>query len=175
MTHDTHDIAASDGPCLPTAFQEGPIEGVVCRQLTSYEDGRGWLVELYREDELEPGDNPMMAYVSQTLPGVTRGPHEHREQSDYFALIGPGDFKLYLWDNRPDSPTCGHKQTLVAGESNLQAVQIPPGVVHAYKCISDAPGVVLNFPNRLYAGRGKREPVDEIRHEDDQDSPFVMN
>jgi dTDP-4-dehydrorhamnose 3,5-epimerase len=32
--------------------------------------------------------------------------------------------------------------------------------------------MVLNFPNRLYAGEGKKEPVDEIRHEVDPASIF---
>jgi dTDP-4-dehydrorhamnose 3,5-epimerase len=47
-------------------------------------------------------------------------------------------------------------------------------VVHAYKNTGVVPGWVFNAPNRLYAGEGKRGPVDEIRHEDRADSPFVM-
>jgi dTDP-4-dehydrorhamnose 3,5-epimerase len=35
--------------------------------------------------------------------------------------------------------------------------------------------LVFNGPNRLYAGRGKKEPVDEIRHEDLQDGPFALD
>jgi dTDP-4-dehydrorhamnose 3,5-epimerase len=156
-------------------FQDGPIHGVKIKPLRRFQDARGWLVELFRQDELSPSDCPVMAYISQTLPGVARGPHEHREQSDCFAFVGPGDFKLYLWDARQDSPTRGRRQTLVAGESNLAAVIIPPGVVHAYKNVSDYPGVVFNCPNRLYAGEGKKEPVDEIRHEDQSDSPFRLD
>lgn len=117
---------------------------------------------LYREDQLEPGRRPVMAYVSQTLPGVARGPHEHREQTDYFAFFGPGDFRIYLWDARHAGATSGHKMTLVAGESNPQVVIVPPGVVHAYKNVSQVPGLVFNCPNRLYAGEGKKGPVDEI-------------
>jgi len=32
---------------------------------------------------------------------------------------------------------------------------------------------VFNFPDRLYAGKGKKEPVDEIRHEE-FDSEFQL-
>ncbi len=156
-------------------FREGPIDGVIVKPLDCFEDARGWLVELYREDE-PPGDvRPAMAYVSQTLPGVVRGPHEHRRQSDCFAFLGPGDFKLYLWDTRPESPTSGHRQTLLVGQSNRQSVVVPPGVVHAYKNVSQVPGLVFNCPDRLYAGEGKKEPVDEIRHEDRPDSPFILD
>ena len=34
--------------------------------------------------------------------------------------------------------------------------------------------MVLNFPNRLYAGEGKKNPVDEIRHETDPTNIFLM-
>jgi len=156
-------------------FREGPISGVIVKPLDRYEDARGWLVELYREDELEPAVHPVMAYISQTLPGVARGPHEHRGQTDCFAFVGPGDFKLYLWDARPDSPTSGNRQTLLAGQSSRQLVLVPPGVVHAYKNVSQVPGLVFNCPNRLYAGEGKQQPVDEIRHEDRPESPFVID
>jgi dTDP-4-dehydrorhamnose 3,5-epimerase len=156
-------------------FQEGPIDGVILRPLARHGDARGWLIELVREDELPPEHRPAMTYLSMTLPGVARGPHEHRQQADLFAFVGPGDFKLYLWDNRRDSPTYRNKQALVVGESNRQAVLVPPGVVHAYRNLSDVPAVVFNAPNRLYAGWGRSEPVDEIRHENVPDSPYRLD
>ena len=156
-------------------FDEGLIEGVVVKPLERFEDGRGWLIEFYRDDELPAANRPVMAYASQTLPGVARGPHQHRDQSDLFVFVGPGDFKLYMWDIRPDSPSHNVKQTLVAGECSRQAVIIPPGVVHAYKNISDVPGLMFNCPNHLYAGRGHQQPVDEIRYEDLDDSPYVLD
>ncbi|MGH7139444.1 MAG: hypothetical protein ACREHD_27175, partial [Pirellulales bacterium] len=63
----------------------------------------------------------------------------------------------------------------VVGQSNTQAVIIPPGVVHAYKNVSDVPGWVFNCPNRLYAGEGRQQPVDEIRHEDAPGSSYVLD
>ena len=156
-------------------FEEGPINGVVVKPLKRFEDTRGWLIELFREDELASETHPCMAYISQTLPGVCRGPHEHSEQTDCFAFVGPGDFKLYLWDARQNSRTSGNCQVLIVGESNMQLVVVPPRVVHAYKNVSPTPGIVFNAPNRLYAGQQKAEPVDEIRHEDVADSPFVLD
>ena len=116
-----------------------------------------------------------MAYVSETLPGVARGPHEHLDQTDYFAFVGPGEFLLYLWDARADSPTCGNCTKVAVGESNRQCVIVPPRVVHAYKNVGKTPGWVFNAPNRLYAGPGKRQPVDEIRHEDQAGSRFRLD
>jgi dTDP-4-dehydrorhamnose 3,5-epimerase len=68
--------------------QKSAINGVFFFDLTPHEDSRGWLVDLFRSDCLHKENTPQMAYVSQTLPGVTRGPHEHEEQSDLFCFIG---------------------------------------------------------------------------------------
>ncbi len=158
-----------------TVFSDGPIDGVTFRPLAAHADHRGWLVELYREDELPAAEHPTMAYVSETLPGVARGPHEHVDQTDYFAFIGPGEFLLYLWDARRASPTFGRRMRVAVGQSNRQCVVVPPGVVHAYKNVGPTPGWVFNAPNRLYAGPGKRERVDEIRHEDQAESQFRLD
>ena len=159
----------------PVNLADGPIDGVILRALQPHADARGWLVELFRSDELAPHYLPAMAYLSETLPGVARGPHEHAQQADHFAFLGPGDFTLYLWDARPQSPTFGRRMKVLVGASNRQSVLVPPGVVHAYKNTGSVPGWVFNAPNRLYAGAGKREPIDEIRHEARPDSPFVMD
>ena len=150
------------------------IADVTFTALKRHGDARGWLVEIYREDELAPQLHPVMAYVSQTEPGVVRGPHEHVDQTDLFAFMGPGDFELVLWDARPSSPTHGLQTRTVCGQSNPCAVTIPPGVVHAYRNVSQVAGWVFNAPNRLYAGPGKREKVDEIRHELHADSPYKV-
>jgi dTDP-4-dehydrorhamnose 3,5-epimerase len=154
-------------------FVDGPIEGVEIKPVHIHADNRGWLAELYRQDELSPEIHPAMAYISETLPGVARGPHEHAAQTDYFVFLGPGDFVLYLWDARAQSTTKGNKTKFVVGESNKQIVIVPPGIVHAYKNISDRSGWVINGPNRLYAGKGRKEVVDEIRHESIQGSPYI--
>ena len=152
-----------------------PIAGVMVRELTLNQDGRGWLLELYRSDELKPELVPVMGYVSMTRPGVARGPHEHVHQADHFVFMGPSTFRIYLWDRRAHSESSGHSWQIDAGEHRKVAMIVPPGVVHAYKNVGDQDGIVYNAPNRLYAGAGRREPVDEIRHEDDPRSPFRVD
>jgi dTDP-4-dehydrorhamnose 3,5-epimerase len=156
-------------------FEDGEIDGVIIRSLKFYHDPRGWLVELFRQDELASALWPVMTYVSQTLPGVSRGPHEHVDQTDGFAFIGPSDFQVFIWDTRSGSRTQGHRKVAILGAANPAAVWIPPGVVHAYRNIGNVPGLVFNAPNRLYAGWGKQEPVDEIRHEDATPGLFLMD
>jgi len=156
-------------------FRPGQIEGVEVRPLERRSDERGWLAELYRSDEVNGDSAPAMGYVSVTKPGVSRGPHEHRDQSDRFCFAGPGRFEVRLWDNRPDSPTYLKSQTMVVGENNPTVVVIPPGVVHGYRNIGDGEAMVINLPDRLYGGEGRKGEVDEIRHESNGRSPFQMH
>lgn len=153
-------------------FTKGKIKDVVVYPLKKFVDERGWLAEIFRHDELGEEFYPVMAYISVTEPGVHRGPHEHEEQADLFCFIGPSNFKLRLWDNRVNSETYNNVMTLFVGADNPQAVIVPKGVVHAYKNVGSSPGMVVNCPNRLYMSEGKKEPIDEIRHEDDPDTVF---
>jgi dTDP-4-dehydrorhamnose 3,5-epimerase len=156
-------------------FKDGEIEGVIVKQLTKFVDGRGWLSEFFRGDELPPGFAPAMGYVSVTKPGVARGPHEHVHQADLFCFLGPGDFKIALWDNRQSSATYCNRMELFFGADSPGAVIVPPGVVHGYMCVSAEQGWVINCPDQLYKGRGKTQPADEIRYEADPGSPFVFD
>ena len=160
---------------MPDRFKEGQIKGVVVRELKKFFDKRGWLTELFRKDELDEEFLPAMSYISSTNPGVTRGPHEHWDQADLFCFIGPSNFKLRVWDNRKDSETFGSMMTMTVGQDNPAAVLVPAGVVHGYRNVGDIDGIVINCPNRLYAGAGRKEEVDEIRHENDGESTFSMD
>jgi dTDP-4-dehydrorhamnose 3,5-epimerase len=157
------------------SFHPGAIADVIWKPLRKFNDHRGWLCELFRHDELSAEFHPVMAYISMTEPGVARGPHEHVDQADYFCFIGPSNFKMYLWDNRPASPTYLSYQTDVVGIDKPMALIVPPGVVHAYKNVGTEPGLVFNCPNRLFKGPSRKEPVDEIRHEEDTGSRFRLD
>jgi dTDP-4-dehydrorhamnose 3,5-epimerase len=146
------------------------IPGVIAYPLRRFDDRRGWLTELFRDDELPEGFRPAMGYISMTRPGVARGPHEHRDQTDGFAFLS-GIFEITLWENRPGRERA--KWVFRAGEETPIFLIVPPGVVHAYRNVGEGDALVFNFPDQLYAGKGKTEPVDEIRHED-IDSEFQL-
>jgi len=155
-------------------FKKSKIEGVIIEKLIKFSDERGFLVETLRVDNLTDDLQPVMSYVSYTRPGVARGPHEHNKQTDIFCFMGPGNFKIKLWDNRKESKTFGHCMEVIGGEDNPIRVVVPPGVVHGYKNISpEVDGMVLNYPDKLYRGWDKKEEVDEIRHEDKEDEFYL--
>src|SRR5215207_7017430 len=159
---------------MSESFRAGEIQGVVFKKLARAFDSRGWLAELFRKDELDEEFVPAMAYISSTNPGITRGPHEHWDQADLFCFIGPSNFKLRMWDNREGSETFRCVKTIVVGQDNPVSVLVPAGVVHAYQNVGEVEGIVINCPNRLYRGTGRKEEVDEIRHENDGETVFRM-
>ncbi len=155
-------------------FKKGEIEGVSINKLNKFTDERGFLLETFRVDNLPDNLQPVMSYISYTKPGIARGPHEHMGQTDIFCFMGPGSFLIKLWDNRKESKTFGYYMKVIGGEDNPIRVIVPPGVVHGYKNISEeVDGMVLNYPDKLYRGWGKKEEVDEIRHEDREDEFYL--
>lgn len=165
---------------------ETGIEGVVVKCLEKHIDDRGWLAEIWRCDEPplfwrcreQPNKDPVvMGYMSMTKPGTVRGPHEHVHQTDYFCFPGPACFRVFLWDNRQQTPnfsrTYGKKTIVTVVHPAL--IVVPPGVVHAYCNIDTCDGLVINMPDRLYKGCYRENPVDEIRHEADPASPFKID
>lgn len=155
-------------------FKKGEIEGVIIEKLIKFSDNRGFLVETFRVDNLLEDLQPAMSYVSYTKSGIARGPHEHLKQTDIFCFMGPGNFRIRLWDNRKESKTFGCYVEIIGGEDNPIRVIVPPGIVHGYKNISsEVDGMVLNYPDKLYRGWDRKEEVDEIRHEDKEDEFYL--
>jgi dTDP-4-dehydrorhamnose 3,5-epimerase len=155
-------------------FKKGIIEGVIIDKLNKLVDSRGFLLETFRADNLPNDLRPVMSYISYTRPGITRGPHEHLGQTDIFCFMGPGNFRIKLWDNRKESRSFGYCMETRGGENNPMRVIVPPGVVHGYQNISPSiDGMVLNYPDKLYRGWENKEEVDEVRHEDEKDDFYL--
>lgn len=134
-------------------------------RLTQHNDGRGHLVELFRDDEVTGHADVRMGYLSVTDLGVVRGPHEHAHQTDCFIFCR-SRFTVFLWRD------C-RRQKLLVPYDGYYRLFIRPGVVHAYRAESPN-AVVINLPDELYAGWRKSFPVDEVRHENDLESPYQL-
>jgi dTDP-4-dehydrorhamnose 3,5-epimerase len=153
----------------------GEVDAVAkLEPLPSFVDPRGRLVEVYRDDEIPATmaqgrrlGRPRMGYLSVTLQGVVRGPHEHAEQTDMFVFCSSA-FTVFLWDL-----STRRRQKILVPADGYYRLLVPPGVVHAYRAESPQ-AVSLNFPDALYAGYGKTEPVDEVRHENNPESPYQL-
>jgi len=124
------------------------IEGVRVKPLRMIPDERGRLMELLRADD-ELFIKFGQVYMTTVYPGVVKAWHYHKKQYDNFVAIR-GMIKLVLYDAREESPTRGEINEFFIGDWNPQLVQIPPGVYHGFKCISETEAIVINIPTEVY-------------------------
>jgi dTDP-4-dehydrorhamnose 3,5-epimerase len=143
------------------------IDGVVVKNLKVIPDERGWLMEIVRNDD--PFFRKFgQVYLTVAYPGVVKGWHYHKVQTDHFCCV-KGMLKVVLFDDRPDSPTKGEVNEFFLGEKNPQLVRIPAGVLHGMKGIGVEPALLINVPDEVY----RHDQPDEYRtHPHDNDIPY---
>ena len=141
------------------------IHDVVVHPLTVNADERGYLMEILRESD------PFFTrfaqvYVSKHYPGVIRGWHYHKKQTDLWAVV-EGNVKAAMYDMRKDSPTFGTVQEVILGVDHPVVLVIPVGIAHGYKTIGVQPSLLLNFADRLY------DPASPDEYRIPYDSPDI--
>jgi dTDP-4-dehydrorhamnose 3,5-epimerase len=124
------------------------IDGVATKKLRVIPDERGRLMEILRSDD-ELFSRFGQVYMTTVYPGVVKGWHYHKKQTDHFAVV-KGIAKLVLYDNRDDSPTKGDINEFFMGEHSPLLVKIPPLVLHGFKCIGKEEAICINIPTEAY-------------------------
>ncbi len=148
------------------------IPGVIVKDLKVIPDERGRLIEFMRADD------PIFqkfgqVYATMVNPGVVKGWHYHKVQTDYVACV-QGMIKLVLCQPKEEQPGNGNQEIWIAdrrhprqaevqeffiGTLNPKLVAIPPGVYHGWKCISEHEAVVMCLTTEPY----NYEAPDEYR------------
>ena len=124
------------------------IDGVTVRKLRAIPDERGYLMEMLRSDWPE-FEKFGQVYITAVYPGVVKGWHYHRIQTDHFICVA-GMAKVVLYDEREGSPTQGEVNEFFMGHLNPILLKIPPGVMHGFKGISQEMALIVNVPTELY-------------------------
>jgi dTDP-4-dehydrorhamnose 3,5-epimerase len=124
------------------------IDGVRTKKLKVIPDERGFLMEMLRDDD-EFFQKFGQVYLSVVYPGVVKGWHYHRKQTDHFVFV-KGMAKVVLYDSRDGSPTKGEVNEFFLGEQNPMLLVIPPGVLHGMKGIGVEPALLINVPDQVY-------------------------
>jgi len=124
------------------------IEGVKVKGLRFIPDERGYLMEILRSDWTEY-ERFGQVYVTAAYPGVVKGWHYHKLQTDHFVCVH-GMAKVVLYDRREDSPTFGEVNEFFIGERNPCLIKIPPCVVHGFKGVGQDVALIVNVPTELY-------------------------
>ena len=133
------------------------IDGVIVKKLKVIPDERGYLMEMLRSDD-EFFRKFGQVYLSVAYPGVVKGWHYHKNQTDHFTVV-KGMLKVVLYDQREGSPTRGQINEFFIGEKNPILIVIPPMVVHGVKGLGNEPGFLVNVPDKVY----NYESPDEYR------------
>jgi dTDP-4-dehydrorhamnose 3,5-epimerase len=124
------------------------IEGVQVRKLRLIPDERGFLLEMMRSDWPEFVKFGQ-TYVTAVYPGVVKGWHYHKIQTDHFICVH-GMAKVVLYDGREGSPTHGEVNEFFMGPLNPIMLKIPKGVWHGFKGISEEMTLIVNVPTEVY-------------------------
>ncbi len=124
------------------------IDGVVVKDLRMIPDERGYLMEMLRSDWPEY-ERFGQVYVTAVYPGVVKGWHYHKIQTDHFICLH-GMAKVVLYDDREGSKTRGEVNEFFMGWQRPRLLKIPPGVLHGFKGISDDITLIVNVPTELY-------------------------
>jgi dTDP-4-dehydrorhamnose 3,5-epimerase len=128
----------------------GPrIEDLHIRRLPPLEDGRGEIVELFRDAWQFHPDPLVYAYMIACRPESLRGWVTHKLQDDRIAIVS-GTLMWAFFDNRKTSPTYRLLNVFTFSERNRVLFVIPKGVFHAVKNIGKSEAIFVNFPTRPY-------------------------
>src|ERR1700730_5536388 len=128
------------------------IDGVVLKELVTHVDERGFFREVIRETD---GFFDHFGQWSHSLmyPGMAKGWHIHKKQTDWWYVIGA--LKVALYDTREGSPTKGSLMEILMGDQHPTCLKIPPGVAHGCRA--------LQLSHLLYITSSVYDPDDEGR------------
>ena len=139
------------------------IEGVKVIKLNTFEDDRGYLVEIIRKSQGETEPHAVahqfgqVYMVGDPVRGIIRAFHKHKELWDWF-FIAHGSAKFVLKDDREDSPTYGEMMTIICSARNPRLIVVPPGVFHGWMSLEDDT-ILISVASHTY----NRENPDEVR------------
>jgi dTDP-4-dehydrorhamnose 3,5-epimerase len=132
------------------------IDGVEVKDLVTHADERGFFREIIRETDFFFDHFGQWSH-SLMYTGTTKAWHIHKEQTDWWYVIG--SLKVALYDLRPESPTSGHLLELFLGDRFAKCLKIPPGVAHGCRA--------LELSHLLYVTSNVYNPGDEGRRPHD--------
>ena len=127
---------------------ENQIHGVRIHRLERNADHRGDLTVLM-SDHFMPGFSTPHVYLVTAAAASIRAWVIHKRQSDRLAYAG-GQFRMVLYDLRPDAPTYGVLNVLEVGAANPVVLTIPPFVAHGVQNRGDRDAQFVNMPTRAY-------------------------
>ncbi len=136
------------------------IDGVILTPLKQIFDERGKVMHMLRED------SPVFSrfgeiYFSYSHAGIVKAWHLHKEMILNYAVIY-GAIKIVLYDDRPESRTCGEIQEIFLSPENYMLLTVPPMIWNGFKGIGSETSIVANCSSIPHNDNEmiRREPTD---------------
>ena len=138
----------------PTVSADGePLRalphGVSLRELTTHVDDRGTLCEILDARWNWCADPIVYSYLFTIRPGIIKGWGMHDNHEDRYVILF-GEVEIVLYDARADSPTRGLVSKIVMSEYRRCLLNIPAGIWHANRNLSNRDVVMANYPTQPY-------------------------
>lgn len=126
-----------------SAIQSTAITGVTITPLRQIEDERGAVLHMLRNDA--PYYHGFgECYFSEVNPGVVKAWKLHQRQTQNIA-VPVGRICMVLYDNRVSSESYQTQFQIELGRPDAyQLLQIPPGIIYGFQCISAVPALLVN-------------------------------
>jgi dTDP-4-dehydrorhamnose 3,5-epimerase len=123
------------------------IPDVVLVETRSFEDERGFFLELYKRSEFSDGGIPypfVQGNHSRSKRGVLRGLHYQKQPAAQgkLVLVIRGTIFDVAVDIRKGSPFYGRWVSAVLSDQNHRALFVPEGFAHGFVVLSDEADVV---------------------------------
>jgi dTDP-4-dehydrorhamnose 3,5-epimerase-like enzyme len=112
------------------------------QSLTTHRDARGILFEPLTDLQLKAQKN---VHVALTQPNEVRGNHVHQTAVEITSVVGPCLIRL---------KEAGMTRDIEVPAGEVCCLQIPPGVVHAFRNTGDAAMLLVSFSTNLHDPTG---------------------
>ncbi|HWX81606.1 MAG TPA: hypothetical protein VNZ02_16000 [Steroidobacteraceae bacterium] len=120
------------------------------QSVKAHRDARGVLFEPLTDAELKSQKN---VHIALTQPNEVRGNHVHHTAVEITSVVGPCLIRL---------KEAGIIRDIDVPAGEVCRLEIPPGVVHAFRNTGDAAMLLVSFSTNLHDPTGAdtvREPI----------------
>ena len=124
-----------------------PIHGFGLKRLTTVEDERGEICEVYRPAWGLHEAPLVYVYQAMVRPRKVKGWIVHRDQDDRI-FVNIGTLRWVLYDNRSESPTYQQLDVFTFSDRSRVVFVIPRGVYHAVQNVGVVDAYFTNMPTR---------------------------
>jgi dTDP-4-dehydrorhamnose 3,5-epimerase-like enzyme len=118
------------------------VPRAVVQSVKTHRDARGALFEPLNDAELKSQKN---VHVALTEPNEVRGNHVHRTAVEITSVVGPCLIRL---------KEAGAIRDIAVPAGEICRLQIPPGVVHAFRNTGESAMLLVSFSTNLHDPMG---------------------